>query len=334
MVLTTNAGTPIVNAQVDGSSLNNYLLNDGELNVNLKGQKAGLAAIRSTRTERGFWQIETDVDQLIQGATLRTQYTYVIKNAGSVDYLSKELIEAYENKNIAEYTEELKTLAGQVKNSIKTEGYDKNPALYLGEFYYTGTQGGNDREVLSKVEKFEEYINNDIKVSTVAGDKEENERYFNITENANETKKYYDTNGVLKDIVMKTKIENKEPTGLLKVGNYEIERKIWVSAVLSSAEQEITYPSYMAQVIEYSNAAGRRDYTSAPANLTYVHNENNANTLADLNEPDEFWGETISVRKPTGQDKAFPVEMVILATSSILLLGAGIMLIKKYVVKK
>ena len=53
-----------------------------------------------------------------------------------------------------------------------------------------------------------------------------------------------------------------------------------------------------------------------------------------LSENDEFWGEKIIITKPTGEDKAFPIEVVSLITTSVAIVGVGIFLIKKLVLDK
>ena len=58
---------------------------------------------------------------------------------------------------------------------------------------------------------------------------------------------------------------------------------------------------------------------------------------AKLNEDDEYWGgtgETLIVSKPTGEDKQTSMQIVIIAISSIAVIGVGIILVKKFVLKK
>lgn len=364
MTLSTNAGTPLVNAQVKSNELENYLLHDGAV-ATIEGQAAGLATIRSTRGNRGFWQIETDIDQLAQGATVRVLYTYVIKNESDEDYLSGTLIDDYENNTNKNYVSNLVKYVKLIKRDVKTKGYNQNIGTYLGEYYYTGAIGGSDRKVITTVENFEEYLNSNLKVSDTPEDSVINNTHFNMSNIDKEKVVVHDNGGNAKSIeITTTKIENKGATSFEADGN-DTSRKLWVSTVLSSAQQEVSYPSYITEITLFSNAAGRKDSYSAPANLTYIHSDDNEMTLdaervqvgtliryvsktaadvleaaetlvsrENINELDEFWGETISVRKPTGEDKAFPVQIVIITTSSILLLGAGIILIKKYALKK
>ena len=56
-----------------------------------------------------------------------------------------------------------------------------------------------------------------------------------------------------------------------------------------------------------------------------------------LNEDDEYWGlggEKLIVSKPTGENKQAPVQIIVIAISSVAVIGVGIILIKKFVLKK
>ena len=363
MTLSTNAGTPLVNAQVQNKDA--YLIDGAEAET--QGQKAGLSTIRSTRGNRGFWQIETDIDELAQGATVRVQYTYVIKNESDEDYLGKDVVNAYNEKSNGEYVNALENeFAGKVWETVRNYGYNFFVGEYLSQFYYTGKPNNSkDKKVITTVEKFEEYLNSNLKVSDTQEDSTVNKTHFSYPDNVEEYKVVvYSDAGIAKDTKIKTtKIENEKTTSF-EAGGSDTTRELWVSTVLSSAQQEVSYPSYITQITLFSNAAGRKDSYSAPANLTYIHSDDNTMTLdaekvqvgtvisyvsktaadvleaaeslvsrENINELDEFWGETITVRKPTGEDKSFPVQIVIITTSSILLLGAGIILIKKYALK-
>ena len=145
--------------------------------------------------------------------------------------------------------------------------------------------------------------------------------------------------------------EVNKPTGnLTRKGNENYEatntdwsKKIVVSKALSASEIESggVYDSYIAEITHYMNVAGRRDQ-STPANLSYVHSEDtritldseNPDTNKKYNEEDEFWAETFRITKPTGEDKLTPVQIAIITISAVAVLGIGIILIKKFVLKK
>ena len=406
----------IADARAD---IENILNNVTEGQITLEGEQTGLLAIKSTRSNRGYWYLQTDTTELAQGADAYITYTYVITNKGDEDYLSEDLVTAYWNnsKTIGEttYTYEnyLKYLENTVKKQIKLGSFTKG--TYLSNFYYTGNTDGA-KEVLASVESMQEDLN--PKVTYVDGD--------NMTKNiVSIDKSYYNSNGSLitasigeigkiKETITsgstnKLKIIKANPsTGKLvyNTDNTDWSKKIVVSKALSASEIESggVYDSYLAEITHYTNAAGRRDQ-STPANLRYVHSEDknmnmesykdsNENmitaettitvagstiteetnyylygttveakgvevglsdiklekdkltyvgtafsdltntTFEKLNENDEFWAETFRITKPTGEDKLTPVQIAVITISAVAVLGIGIILIKKFVLKK
>jgi len=73
---------------------------------------------------------------------------------------------------------------------------------------------------------------------------------------------------------------------------------------------------------------------ATPANLKYVHSEDSEMTMENSNEIDEFWAESIIITKPTGENKITPIQIVIITISSLAILAVGIVLIKKFALKK
>lgn len=405
----------IADARAD---IKNILNNVTEGQITLEGEQTGLLAIKSTRSNRGYWYLQTDTTELAQGADAYITYTYVITNKGDEDYLSEDLVNAYLNnsKTIEEtttytYKDYLKYLENTVKEQIKLGSFTKG--TYLSNFYYTGNTDGA-KEVLASVESMQEDLN--PKVTYVDGD--------NMTKNSvTIDKSYYNSNGELitggeigkiKETITsgstnKLKIIKANPsTGKLvyNTDNTDWSKKAVVSKALSASEIETggVYDSYLAEITHYTNAAGRRDQ-STPANLSYVHSEDknmnmesykdsNENmitaettitvagstiteetnyylyratveaegvkvsssdiklekdkltyvgttfsdltntTFEKLNENDEFWAETFRITKPTGEDKLTPVQIAIITISAVAVLGVGIILIKKFVLKK
>ncbi len=397
------------------ANIEDILNNVTERQIRLEGEQTGLLAIKSTRSNRGYWYLQTDTTELAQGADAYITYTYVITNKGDKDYLSNGLIEAYrENEgtidgtqyNYQNYLENLETL---VKDKIKAKGFTKGE--YLSKFYYTRDET-EATPVLASVESMQEFLN--PKVSFVSGD--------NMMNNTTgESKPYYTTNGTLENQNITEKVTSNSSTGKLvrkgdddynvtetetKNKNTDWSKKAVVSKALSASEIETggVYDSYLAEITHYTNAAGRRDQ-STPANLSYVHSEDknmnmesykdsngnmitaettitvagstiteetnyylygatvkaegvevsssdiklekdkltyvgrtfndlNNTTFEKLNEEDEFWAETFRITKPTGEDKLTPVQIAIITISSVAVLGVGIILIKKFVLKK
>ncbi|MDO5555890.1 MAG: SdrD B-like domain-containing protein [Clostridia bacterium] len=327
--------------------------------ITTSGSTSGLSTMKSTRDDRGFWKVETDVEELAQGATLEVEYTYVIKNESEDDYLSVFLVNAYKddyNGNQTEAQNSYEELLEAKENEIKkvTKGNTHIYGTYLGQYYYTGHKGDNDTLIPSQVETLEEALNNDLKYNKdTAGNSFK-------TINSNQDKSYIDTDGnlVIDGKEIETIIQNEDKFNVLSKDETDYSKTLKLTTVLSSVTNgEIggTYPSYLAEITQYSNAAGRRNMEATPANLIYVHSDDTEVTLDNswikdgityvtqnstkpegakkLNEDDEFWGESIIITKPTGTDKTIVIQIAIIVLSGIAVIGVGIVLIKKFVLK-
>lgn len=317
--------------------------------IKLEGQQDGLFATKSGRENRGLWYLQTDTTELAQGADAYITYTYVIKNEGDEDYLNKDLISYYGAVEAKEYAQRLLNLEREVKKAKKQVAYTNG--TYISDFYYTGKKGGNDEKVLASVEQIQEALNPKVKFVNSTTDFTKADRndgnkypYYNrdgelqednnnikeiITSKEETSKKLLQTGKTLKEI------NNKNEKKDFINNTMDTSKKLVVSVGLSASEIENdgVYDSYIAQVTHYTNAAGRRDQ-STPANLSYVHSYDAGKTLEDNNEEDEFWAERFTITKPTGEDKITPVQIAIITISAVAVLGVGIILIKKFVLKK
>lgn len=320
----------------------NEILAQGEGNaIQLEGQQDGLFATKSGRTNRGLWYLQTDTTELAQGADAYITYTYVIKNEGEQDYLSASLIKAYEeNKGTIDnilynsYQEYLVGLEKHVKGKIKSKGFTKGEYL-SGSYYRKNDNAFTPTPVKASVEQIQEALNPKVKFVNSTTD-------FSIIKDGNgntliENKKVYKEDGrnTLEYEEIKEQIESINGTGKMKLNGRDTSKKLVVSVGLSASEIENggVYDSYIAQVTHYTNAAGRRDQ-STPDNLSYVHSYDAGKTLEGNNEEDEFWAERFTITKPTGEDKITPVQIAIITISAVAVLGVGIILIKKFVLKK
>lgn len=308
--------------------------------VNPQGVTQGLAAIKSTRGNRGFWQVATDVEELAQGAELEVEYTYVVRNDSEADYLSTDLVEKYvDGVENGQYKDFLVAKSNELRNN--TKGHTNSYGTYLGDFYYTGNvpaeRDTNQTAVLSRVEAkgLEEALNNDLTFDTTE-EKTSGEDFVKINESAVDKNKYKENSDVSTEKIQ-TVIRNEKETEFLASNEKDYSKTVTLRTVLSSStggELGANIPSYIAEVVKYSNAAGRSDMTAEPENLSYVHSDDSEMTMENSNQHDEFWGESIIITKPTGEDKITPIQIAIITVSSMAVLGAGIVLIKKFVLKK
>lgn len=330
----------IANATAD---INDILAENKEegATIKLEGQKDGLFATKSGRGNRGLWYLQTDTTELAQGADAYITYTYVIKNEGEQDYLSAGLIKAYEeNKGTIDnilynsYQEYLVGLEKHVKGKIKSKGFTKGEYL-SGSYYRKNDNAFTPTPVKASVEQIQEALNPKVKFVNSTTD-------FSIIKDTSgntliEDKKVYKEDGsnTLENEKIKEQITSTTGTEKMQLKGINTSKKLVVSVGLSASEIENggVYDSYIAQVTHYTNAAGRRDQ-STPDNLSYVHSYDAGKTLEDNNEEDEFWAERFTITKPTGEDKITPVQIAIITISAVAVLGVGIILIKKFVLKK
>lgn len=328
----------IANATAD---INKIIDKDAGAAIELEGQKDGLFATKSGRENRGLWYLQTDTTELAQGADAFITYTYVIKNEGEQDYLSAGLIKAYEeNKGTIDnilynsYQEYLVGLEKHVKGKIKSKGFTKGEYL-SGSYYRKNDNAFTPTPVKASVEQIQEALNPKVKFVNSTTD-------FSIIKDTSgntliEDKKVYKEDGsnTLENEKIKEQITSTTGTEKMQLKGINTSKKLVVSVGLSASEIENggVYDSYIAQVTHYTNAAGRRDQ-STPDNLSYVHSYDAGKTLKDNNEEDEFWAERFTITKPTGEDKITPVQIAIITISAVAVLGVGIILIKKFVLKK
>lgn len=312
----------------------NKILDQGEGDqIQLEGQRDGLSATKSGRTNRGLWYLQTDTTELAQGADAYITYTYVIKNEGDGDYLSETLVNEYKNDKEGTYQQYLENQESLVKEKIKSKGFTKGEYL-SGSYYRKNDNAFTPTLVQASVEQIQEALNPKVKFVNSTTD-------FNIIKNQDgstlvENKNVYKEDGTgITEEEIKEQIESTKGTGKMELNGRDTSKKLVVSVGLSASEIENggVYDSYIAQVTHYTNAAGRRDQ-STPANLSYVHSEDTGITLDKYNEEDEFWAETFRITKPTGEDKITPVQIAIITISAVAVLGVGIILIKKFVLKK
>ncbi|MBQ6992237.1 MAG: hypothetical protein IJN50_04950 [Clostridia bacterium] len=365
----------------------------------IEGIKANLSTIHSNIEERGFWKFETDVNELINGAELTAEYTYVVSNNSDEDYLSAQLMNAYEQLSKGETcqfiyegeTSEVTLIPGVItfekllndptdglaqrtKTLIRlkkhTNGY------YLGDHYYTGDannivdlKGGTSESELEgegpltnwknklagvtvRINKIEELVNKefnfdeDINYSSYGpynnfsqykstARTEDNKitpehDFYKFDENTPTRTKITNT-----DLSNYALIQSKDCEVSLTPGERNYDRKIVLTKTLNTNNiKDMSFDSYNAEILSYSVASGRKAKDSTPGNMNidrYSYTDDNAKILKEEGfESDEFWGETIIITAPTGNNTAL---WIILGVTCALIIAGGVFGIKKFVLK-
>lgn len=355
-----------VNAIVDAGANIADIINSNI--VQATGTTNGLTTIKSTREDRGFWRVETpSTGELDQGAIIEVVYTYVVKNIGDEDYISEALVNSY-TSNQSEYSAILENQSAGVKSRLK--GITYRYGDILGTYYYTGTKANTDVAVTSRVESLGEAINNQMRYDeSIAGNYFKKTNAEAVTKTIYDTDGTTKEENL--DTVIETNAPtNFLTTGISNQGKWTLNRDVdanktiklsKVSASLNN-DDDGNIPSYIAEILRYSSASGARNLITTPGNLTYVHSKDKemeldnsyiyevdgktyetqdrnsvpsgATKIRKANENDEFWGETIIITKGTGENKILAVQIGITALVSVAIIGVGIVLIKKFVLKK
>jgi len=318
--ITANDGTTIVDAE--------GFIENGSVKFTENSIRKGLTAMGATRNESGYWRLETDIEEVIQGATLELVYTYTVRNVGEEDYISTSLAESFENvENMDEYKDKLNTAASHIRGIITEDGYNSNLGKYLGTTYYTGTVGTDVSIVKTRAGKIEDYINNDLKFKEVESsdfkiDSDASNKKYSVYKPNKNSGTYEETEEKINQVVL-----SKYVVGTMAPGEVRTQKITLESNGKLTSTGTLDFPAYMAQLKSaYSNSVGRRDVFSIPDNLQYVYD---VEILG--NEKDEYWAETVEITKPTGADKQLAIILSISITAGIAIIAAGAFAIKKYV---
>jgi len=294
--VTAHDGTTIVDAEAK------YILNGEIIEFTENSIRQALNAIGASRDERGYWHLETDLEEIIAGATLEIIYEYEVTNVGERDFISTILAQEFENctnyevgqKFAKEPVDETKTYnylltktAGEIRDQLSANSYYKDLGKYLGSTYYTGRVGSDVSIVKTFVGKIEDYVNNDLKfVEVKSSDFKENKKAEDA--DADEYEEYKDKKDEYNILVINengyTEADT-EKINTVVVSKYDIGNTTPESAGGNPIRQTLivesngkltstgtlTFPSYIAQIkTAYSNPMGRRDTESVPNNLEYI----------------------------------------------------------------
>lgn len=301
MVLRASNGQTLVSAYFDGNEI--------------QGQTDGLQVINLPGGE-GKWIFSvspTDINTVIDGASLEYTYKIIVKNTGSEDTLNQNLTTAY-NDNTINYERFLRTIA----DNVKTEN-DDNYFLgkYLGAGYYNGETGS---VVKTEVTSIYDYINNELSAF------EEGTKNLRNKGNMN----HYLLNDAFNPISLQvnTVLETTVPTGKMAPSDLYNEYEVTLGKNPLSSTSTLDFMNYVAEVMSYTNAAGRRTLTSTPGNAEAV-NKFKAIAL----EEDEARVEEVQIEPALGEDGKTNNIWLISIISGVIVIAAGAFIIKKYIVK-
>jgi len=305
-----------------------------------EGQEAPNLKVPDSNMEeyRAQFIFETDTE-LLQGADLRMSYTYTIKNNSDKDYLSKDLIEKYKDSNtsLQGYSDYLQDLASGIKNQTDV-GYDIGK--YLGKQYYTGVVDTNQvAEVVLKVEKMVDYLNNGFRYSTESTDAEfgtvnTEEKWAWVKANPDATDgtevRYKAEQGLVNH-----GIQSQYPTRILGIGESTTKTATINKTEKISSTGNLEFIGYNAEVTDYSIPSGRIAIVPGINNMNYAFTEDVSNEDTIPKEVDESMSEDFIITTNTGlkEQQGNTTQIIIISASVIAIITAGAIIIKKFVIK-
>lgn len=311
--LVASNGQTLVNAVVD---VEEYFKNPGSISEKIQGIRDN-SVVTDT-----FWSYEVspiELSTILEGANLEFVYDLIVENHSDADYLSAELINAYKNKSIEDYEKYLIKTASDVKEKIKTGTHTNG--TYLGNAYYTGKTDTN--KVQTEVTSLKDYVNDNLRLIGV-----------NLTEDKYEetTEKHYVLNDAygLDEKEVKTLILKGTSKKLIS-GEKTYMSQVTLGKDSISTSGILEVDTYIAEVIAYTNSAGRRADTT-PANAEFVSRGIDGNQ-ARTHEKDEADTARIQIGSATGEDEKTPYVWLIVITVGIAIIGVGTIVTKKYIMK-
>lgn len=320
MKLVASNGQTLVNAYID---VNEYFDNPVDISNRVQGIKDNLTILNS------IWQYEvvpTEINTIIDGASLEFEYTLVVKNIGDTDYLSAELANEYNNNDIETYKNILTTKVAEMKSYIRNGTYRTQIGKYVGNRYYDGQTAGTGK-VLTEVTNIRDYINNDLTFVFEYSGK------VDLDNDAPRTHRLLRDDYSMQNAEIKTILKTTETTG--KMDNLGDTRnavmyKVKLGKNPISSTGNLNFDNYIAEVMSYTNAAGRRTMTMTPGNAEIVDSEYREGKTHEIDEADTG---RIQIGVATGNDQTINYIIIIAVAAGIALIAIGAYVIKKYFLK-
>ena len=317
--LTASNGQVLVNARVD---VKKYL--DGTENISDEVQ-----GIKNNVTILGtLWQYEvspTELNTIVEGAKLEYEYTLVVRNTGDDDNLSDVLMKKYEDSTIGNYETFLGESAKTMKTDMRLATRTKPIGTYLGTAYYTTSNGYTSGNVQTEVTSIRDYLNNDLEF--ISG-KDMNGNP--VTAGAQDVscrvlRDDYST----QDVIIKQTLET-SATGKMAPNGNAVLYTVTLGRNPISSTGTISFENYIAEVMSYTNAAGRRATTSTPGNAEIIDAELREGRTHEIDEADTG---RIQIGVKTGEDEKTNYILITAIAAGILLIAVGAFVTKKYIIK-
>lgn len=315
--LTANNGQTLVNTYVD---ISKYLEQGMNINSVLEGVRDGLSVVEGVA-----WKYEvspTEINTVVDGSKLEFVYSYVIRNNSESDYLSETLYKDYNNTTIEQYANNLKAYSKAIKKDMRKVPYTNVAGSYLGTTYYTGVATG--RKVETEITKIRDYLDNNLEyvngTNVVKDDEASGTVCYVLGDDYS-----------LKEAKINTILKLTETTGKMTNDTKPVTKySVTLGKNPVSSTGTLVFENYIAEVMEYTNAAGRRAKDSSPANAEIIDKELREGRA---HEPDEALAERIQIGAATGEDEKTKTVWIAVITGGIAVIAAGAFVTKKYIIK-
>ena len=315
--LTAANDQTLVNATID---VNKYLGGTEDISGEVQGIKDSVTILNNV------WQYEvspTEINTLIEGANLEFEYTLVVENRGDTDYLSAELANKYASSSVEEYKTFLRNRANEIKTTIRDGTYLTQIGNSLGNSYYI--EGTSGEKVLTEITNIRDYVNNDLTfVFSYEGKVDKDE-------SASKTHRILRDDYSIQETTLSTILKTTESTGKLSNTDSAVMYKVTLGKKpVSSTSGNLEFDTYIAEVMSYTNAAGRRSMTSTPGNAEIIDSEKREGKTHEIDEADTG---RIQVGVATGDDRQTNYIIIVSIIAGITLAAVGVLAVKKYVIK-
>lgn len=267
----------------------------------------------------------TEINTVVDGAQIEFVYDIIVTNESSEDYLGTTLANAYNNNNAENYIQVLNDRKNEINNTARQKGYNSIIGTYLGEKYYKGDGAGE--AVKTEVTSIRDYVNNDLEF--MAG---------TTVKSIGEISHYVaDDKYVPQEATIKTVLETTETTGKLGVNESTSKYEVTLGKNPISSTGKLDFENYIAEVMSFTNAAGRRTVAATPGNAGVVNklpvNDEIKGTVKEL-EIDEATAEKIQIGQALGEDEQTNYIWLTAIVAGIAVIAIGAFVTKKYIIKK
>ena len=310
-------------------NLQSYLDTPDDINSKIEGIKNGLMILPGSKItyEAGT---PTELNTILEGSTLEFKYTVVVKNASEENYLNNDLINTYINAD--DYGVALQNISKSAKNDKRTVGTNYKPGVYLGSYYYTfdNKKTENQQETQLAVTKINDYVNSNLHIMSTNSMTEGSILEKEVDPNV---EKHYvlDVEWNLIEAKVKTVLEYSSQTDKINRTNdpKQLYSVILAPQTIISASGTKEFNNYIAEVMSYSNAAGRRA-TSTPGNAEIIDPECRIGRTHESDEADTL---SVQLGVGSGDNKQIFSTLTLAITMGCLIILSGGLAIKKYVIK-